>query len=270
MENFEVSLEKIELVKDRTGVSYREAKDALEAAGGSVVDAIIAIEDSINEVKEGSIGSKATDLIDYVKGMIHKGNVSKLVIKKDSDTVLNLPVNAGIIGTVLFPWATVAAIVAAFGTKCRIELVKDDGDVIDVSQKASGAVETVRQKSGVVADEITDKGKDLYEAAKDKASEVKTKYNEYKDKGSDFFGEAVDKGSEVFEQAKDKSAEFFEQAKEKGTEAFEQAKDKGSDILEALKERAAKPKEEVGEETEEVFDISDAELEEMGESKEEE
>ncbi len=254
MENFEVSLEKIELVKDRTGVSYREAKDALEAAGGSVVDAIIAIEDSINEVKEGSIGSKATDLIDYVKGMIHKGNVSKLVIKKDSDTVLNLPVNAGIIGTVLFPWATVAAIVAAFGTKCRIELVKEDGDVIDVSQKASGAVETVKQKSGVVLDEITDKGKDLYASAKDMYGGVKEKYAEVKDKGED-----------LFEQAKDKGEDFFEQAKDKGAEAFEQAKDKSSDILEALKERAAKPKE--AEAAEEVFDISDAELEEMGEPK---
>ena len=36
----EITLEKIELVKDRTGVSYKEAKEALEAADGSVVDAI--------------------------------------------------------------------------------------------------------------------------------------------------------------------------------------------------------------------------------------
>ena len=28
----EITLEKIELVKDRTGVSYKEAKEALEAA----------------------------------------------------------------------------------------------------------------------------------------------------------------------------------------------------------------------------------------------
>ena len=39
----EITLEKIELVKDRTGVSYAEAKAALEKAGGSVVDAIIMI-----------------------------------------------------------------------------------------------------------------------------------------------------------------------------------------------------------------------------------
>ena len=33
----EITLEKIELVKDRTGVSYKEAKEALEFAGGNVV-----------------------------------------------------------------------------------------------------------------------------------------------------------------------------------------------------------------------------------------
>ncbi len=44
----EITLEKIELVKDRTGVTYAEAKAALEEADGSVVDAIIAIEETIN------------------------------------------------------------------------------------------------------------------------------------------------------------------------------------------------------------------------------
>lgn len=51
----EITLEKIELVKDRTGVTYAEAKAALEEADGSVVDAIIAIEETINsgEKKRG-------------------------------------------------------------------------------------------------------------------------------------------------------------------------------------------------------------------------
>ena len=42
----EITLEKIELVRDRTGVTYKEAKEALEAANGNVVDAIIAIEET--------------------------------------------------------------------------------------------------------------------------------------------------------------------------------------------------------------------------------
>ena len=44
----EITLEKIELVRDRTGVTYREAKEALEATDGNVVEAIIAIEESVD------------------------------------------------------------------------------------------------------------------------------------------------------------------------------------------------------------------------------
>lgn len=40
----EITLEKVDLVKDRTGVSYTEAKEALEASEGNVVDALVFIE----------------------------------------------------------------------------------------------------------------------------------------------------------------------------------------------------------------------------------
>ena len=62
----EITLEKIELVKDRTGVSYKEAKEALEAAEGSVVDAIIAIEDSRYYEHNGF------DISRFVKAMLEK------------------------------------------------------------------------------------------------------------------------------------------------------------------------------------------------------
>ncbi len=43
----EITLEKIELVKEKTGASYKEAKAALEETNGSVVDAIIKLESVI-------------------------------------------------------------------------------------------------------------------------------------------------------------------------------------------------------------------------------
>ena len=43
----DISLEKIELVRERTGASYAEAKEALEAKDGNVVDAIVEIEEKI-------------------------------------------------------------------------------------------------------------------------------------------------------------------------------------------------------------------------------
>ena len=40
----DISLENVDLIVERTGVSYAEAKEALEKANGDVVDAIILIE----------------------------------------------------------------------------------------------------------------------------------------------------------------------------------------------------------------------------------
>ncbi len=44
----EITLEMVDQVHERAGVSYEEAKAALEAANGSVLDAIIAVEKSID------------------------------------------------------------------------------------------------------------------------------------------------------------------------------------------------------------------------------
>ena len=62
----EITLEKIELVKDRTGISYKEAKEALEAADGSVVDAIIDIEEAIDKKERRSPKEQGSAIVDMV------------------------------------------------------------------------------------------------------------------------------------------------------------------------------------------------------------
>lgn len=184
----EITLEKIELVKDRTGVSYKEAKEALEQTEGNVVDAIILIEDNIDQGANAS-GTKVSAAVDVIKDAIKKGNVSKVVIKKEDEVLLNLPVNIGIVGTVLFPWAAVAGTIAAFGTKCRIEIVKDNGDIIDVSSKANEAFEMAKSKGGVVLDEVKDKGSDVIDIAKEKGKQA---WDVAKEKATDAFKKTID------------------------------------------------------------------------------
>lgn len=177
----EITLEKIELVKDRTGVSYKEAKEALEAAEGSVVDAIINIEESIDINSKSKLGEQGAEIIEYMKEVIRKGNVTKITIKKDEEVVLNLPVNVGIIGTVLFPWTAVFATIAAFGTKCTIELLRDNGEIVNVSAMAVDTFETVKEKSTVIADEMKVKSADVFNNVKEKANEALRKSVEDED-----------------------------------------------------------------------------------------
>ncbi|NLY70231.1 MAG: DUF4342 domain-containing protein, partial [Clostridiales bacterium] len=168
----DITLEKIELVKDRTGVSYKEAKEALEAADGNVVDAIIGIEESIDIKSRHRLGDHSTHIVEKVKEYIKKGNVARIIVKKDEEIILNLPVNVSIIGTILAPWAAIAGIIAVFGTKCQIELVKDNGDIIQITDIASDTIEEVIDKGSVIADEVKEKGSEVISNVKAKANEA--------------------------------------------------------------------------------------------------
>ena len=179
----EITLEKIELVKDRTGVSYKEAKDALEAAGGSVVDAIIAIEDTVDEKPAKKVNEAANETVDKIKEMVKKGNISKITIKKDEEVLLNLPLNAGLVGALVAPWGVIAGMIAALGFKCQIELLKDDGTIIDISQRAEAIGKEVAEKSAVVVDDVMAKGTEAYNnikgAAAEKIADLKAKKDDF-------------------------------------------------------------------------------------------
>ncbi len=206
----EITLEKIELVKDRTGVTYAEAKQALEEADGSVVDAIIAIEETINAGQKGrGFGQKGEALFESIKELVKKGNVSRIQVKKDGEIVLNVPVNAGIVGVVIAPLASVVGVVAAFGFKCVIEVIKTDGTIIDVSDAVTDAVGTVAEKSSDFIGDVKGKSAELYEKSKEKAEEL---YEKGKEKAEVVVDKAADKikgdgeefdFSECFEEEED-------------------------------------------------------------------
>ena len=188
----EITLENVELVKDRTGVTYKEAKEALEANDGNVVDAIIAIESAIEAGNKSWVKEDATLVVDKIKAAVKKGNVSKIVISKDDDVLLNLPLNISIVGAIIAPWAAVAGVIAAFGTKCKIALVRDDGEVVDVNGKALDSFEAAKAKSAAVVNRVKD------------AATVNEKAKAYTDKAKEYVDKAVDFGEDLVNQIKDK------------------------------------------------------------------
>ena len=229
----EITLEKIELVKDRTGVSYKEAKEALEAADGSVVDAIIAIEETVNLKSGSKAGELADETVAKVKELVKKVNVTKISVKKGGETIVNIPVNVGIVGTIVAPWGVLAAAVASFGFKCKIELTKDDGSVVDISTKAENLANDVKEKGSIVVDEVVAKGTAVYEDVKEKAPGV---VNDIKEKSSDAYNSVVNKASDVWNGIKEKK----ETACDKAEDAFDAAEEKVEDIIEEIKSEIEK------------------------------
>lgn len=219
----EITLEKIELVKDRTGVTYAEAKAALEENDGSVVDAIIAIEETINSgEKSRGFGKKGEALFARIKEIVKKGNVSKIQVKKDGEIVLNVPVNAGLVGVVIAPIAAVVAVVAAFGFKCTIEIIKDDGTIIDVSDAVTDAMGTVAEKSSSVARDVKEQSAVIYQKGKDKAGEA---INKIKKAGEDI-EDIIDETEEEIEKMRSEDVNTSAEKEDDHAEADDDTSDK--------------------------------------------
>ncbi len=144
-----ISLEKVDQVKGRTGVSYKLAKEALEHCDGDVVEAIVYLESSsefktYTDTGAGQFSALGQDVSNFFKDIIHKGNVTRITIDKDEKRILDLPVTAGAIGAVFFAPMVVISIVAAFATGCEMSIHKEDGDVVNIKDVTLDKLDAVK------------------------------------------------------------------------------------------------------------------------------
>lgn len=73
------------------------------------------------EVKRTVYEVSSDDLINRIKEIIHKGNVTKIIVKNEKDeTLLEMPVTVGLVGALLAPWVAALGVIAALVTKCKI------------------------------------------------------------------------------------------------------------------------------------------------------
>lgn len=142
-----ITLEKIDIVRERTGVSYKEAKEALEQNNGDVIETIIFIEEKHGKTWMDTMSVVGNEVVEKLKAIIKKGNVSRIVLKKDGEVLLNVPITAGAIGVMLYPMVSLLGISAALITKATIEIVKDSGEVVDINEIAD---ETVSELKNIV------------------------------------------------------------------------------------------------------------------------
>ncbi len=169
----EITLEKIDLVRERTGANYSDAKEALEACEGNVVDAIIYMEKNKKSTLDNIYSSK-DEFLTWIKDLINKGNVTKIRVKKDDKVIVDMPVNAGIaVGIVAYAiWAPLIAIgvIGAVVTNITIEITKKDGSVEVVNKVIKTTMQDVKEKMNDVVNDAKTKVSDV-------ASDVKDKFN---------------------------------------------------------------------------------------------
>ena len=237
----EITLEKIELVKDRTGVSYKEAKAALEAADGSVVDAIINLEESMDFVNTSAEATPESEsaIKRQVKKTIAKGNMSRILVRKGDNILLNLPLTVGLLGAVIAPWGAIFGVIAAAGFNCKIEFINDKGELTDIN----GTVKTQYRK-------LRDQGQVYYDKGMETVDKIRESdlYNDLVEKGSDMYYDLKDRGQDVLEDLKEKTADGIDTDKVK--ESIDGLWKKGTDIFHKNDDS-----DEVGEDFFEGFDL---------------
>ena len=154
----EISLESVDKVIERTGVTYGEAKEALEYTDGEILDAIIYLENKNN--KDDKVTESVDEFKSWLKELIRKGNVSRIIIKKDDKTIVDVPVNAGVavgVMSIIMPAILAFGVIAAVATKITIEITRTDGSVEVVNKYISKAAIEVKEKATNFAESIREK-----------------------------------------------------------------------------------------------------------------
>ena len=71
------------------------------------------------------------EIIDKIRAAIKAGNVDRILIRRNDEILVNIPVNLGLVGSAIAltaaPGALIAAAIAAYGFSCKIEIVRKDG-----------------------------------------------------------------------------------------------------------------------------------------------
>ena len=79
--------------------------------------------------------------MEKIKELVRKGNVSRIVVRRNGQSVLNIPVSVGVVGAVVgltaAKWALLAAVIATIGFGCTVEIVNADGSVVNVMDEQS-------------------------------------------------------------------------------------------------------------------------------------
>jgi hypothetical protein len=76
--------------------------------------------------KVESVPAAGNQVFEKVKRLIHEGNVRRVTIKQDVDTIAEFPLTFGVVGAALAPLLAAIGAIAALVSDCTIEIVRNE------------------------------------------------------------------------------------------------------------------------------------------------
>lgn len=132
-------LSKIDMIRERMDISYRDAKKMLDEADGDLVEALVRAEALKERGWTDRLVEAGHDLAGQVKTYIDKGNETKVKFKQGDKTLFEVPATLGVLGIAAALASTELAVVAGIGAmtaianKVSLEVQKPDGDIKVIS-----------------------------------------------------------------------------------------------------------------------------------------
>jgi len=129
-----VSLELVEMLRDRARVSYEEARAALEKCEGDIVEALVYLEQQ-GKIKPpqppttcmSGFGAK-------LKKWFKACNETKFIVSKNNDKIIDLSLTVVIIVTVFVPPLTLIGLLVALFTGFKIRLERPDSSDMQINK----------------------------------------------------------------------------------------------------------------------------------------
>ncbi|MEG0014585.1 MAG: DUF4342 domain-containing protein [Cellulosilyticaceae bacterium] len=133
MENKNITLEQIDLLMNRAQVSYTDAKEALEATDGDILEALLWLEKN----KKVNTAPTNADFSAKVGGFIDKLNKTRFKMFKHHTTYVNIPLSIALLLIIPTFYVSIIALLISLIIGVKIEL---EGDT-DIAEKVNAEID---------------------------------------------------------------------------------------------------------------------------------
>ena len=69
---------------------------------------------------------RGEQLLGKVKELIHEGNVRRIIIKQEGNTIMEIPLTIGVVGAIAAPVLVAIGAISALIAQCSIEVVRSE------------------------------------------------------------------------------------------------------------------------------------------------
>jgi hypothetical protein len=79
-------------------------------------------------------------LLTKVKELFHEGNVRRIIIKREGNTILEIPLVVGVVGTLALPQLAAVGALCALVSQCSIEVIRTESPSEAVREKVDEVI----------------------------------------------------------------------------------------------------------------------------------